>query len=367
MSLPMSEMPTKIERARSGRSRCGQCHKPIADGELRFGRPWSGELPPPEVLSKISFRWFHLRCAAKTHGWELHRTLARCPPFPERDELLQTTAGCSPPRHGPERGNLFAAIGARDPAWVSRCIEDGADTEQRNSDGLTPLHVAVDLGDVALVDAMVAGGAALDARTNERWTPLHVAADRRHWKVLVRLLALGANPDLAGGIENEARRTPLHFVLERAKWADVLPPVRALLSAGASPNLRDAEGHTPLRMAAEQGLVEVCEALLEAGAKVDGIGLGWHGCWTPLHHAARAGRVEAAKLLLARGAVPNAPTGEGKQWRQLSKGGWHEIIVPKGATPLDLARAFGHVELVELLQISGGQPSGVAISIEPSR
>ena len=93
-------------------------------------------------------------------------------------------------------------------------------------------------------------------------------------------------------------------VLDRALWRALSQHCRPevadmLLGAGASPNIRDRRGVTPLVFAAEEGNPEVVRRLLAAGAQVNEQARGGE---TALMRAAMHRRSEAVKLLLAAGA-----------------------------------------------------------------
>ena len=166
---------------------------------------------------------------------------------------------------------------------------------------------------------------------------------------MVRLLVaeLGANP--LATMHN--KRTPLH----QAILYDAMGAMRALLSLGADVHARDAEGWTPLHLAAAMGTTEAIEALFghqeersrfrdemstaaadEGGGSrankkkkqkkkktkpsdngTDGSGSGVNArCFrgtTPLHLAVRNGRHEAARLLMESfGADLDAADSEGR-------------------------------------------------------
>jgi hypothetical protein len=66
-------MPHKIEPAPSGRASCRGCKEPIAKGALRFGE----ETPNPySEDGGMSFRYWHLACAAPKLANELGEALA---------------------------------------------------------------------------------------------------------------------------------------------------------------------------------------------------------------------------------------------------------------------------------------------------
>lgn len=80
----------------------------------------------------------------------------------------------------------------------------------------------------------------------------------------------------------------------------------ALVKAGAHVNAVNGGGMTPLHVAAKFGHPEVCDALLAAGANVNAVDV--HGA-TPLHFAATGalGGHEACAVLLAGGRKPMWP------------------------------------------------------------
>jgi Ca-activated chloride channel family protein len=107
--------------------------------------------------------------------------------------------------------------------------------------------------------------------------------------------------------------------------------VKSELGAGADLNSKDAEGRTPLMLAAMHGHTEAVKALLDNGAKVDvrdGKG------YTALMYAVQAGQADIVKLLLENGANPNTKGKDGKR-------------------ALTLAREKKCTEIVHLLQKAG--------------
>jgi len=64
-------MPHIVEQARSGRAKCRKCKKTIAKGELRFGE----ETPNAFAEGAMTYRWYHLGCAAAARPLELETAL----------------------------------------------------------------------------------------------------------------------------------------------------------------------------------------------------------------------------------------------------------------------------------------------------
>lgn len=102
-----------------------------------------------------------------------------------------------------------------------------------------------------------------------------------------------------------------------------------LLLCGASPNAFAWKGGTPLREASEQGLLPVCELLVQSRADVNLRDGGDQS--VALHGAARQGHLTVCRWLLGQRANPNV---------------WNRKQL---RTPLAYARANSHAEVAELL------------------
>jgi uncharacterized protein len=93
------------------------------------------------------------------------------------------------------------------------------------------------------------------------WTALHLAAFFGYACVVVRLLRAGASHSAAS--HNQQGNTALHAALAgRCE----MPVITALLAAGADTAGADAQGYTPLHLAASRGDRAASELLLACGA-----------------------------------------------------------------------------------------------------
>lgn len=128
----------------------------------------------------------------------------------------------------------------------------------------------------------------------EGFTPLGLAAFFGHLDAVKVLLDHGAAVD--GTDKSRFGNTALDAAVA-ANHADL---VRALLAAGASPNVRDSADYTPLHKAAANGNAEVVRMLLERGADVTAAR---KGGGTPLADATAKGHGQVAELLRAHGAT----------------------------------------------------------------
>lgn len=93
------------------------------------------------------------------------------------------------------------------------------------------------------------------------WTALHLAGYFGFAAVTVRLLRSGSSH--AARSINVQGNTPLHAAIAGRRE---LPVITALLAAGSDAGAVDAQGYTPLHLAASRGDVAVTELLMACGA-----------------------------------------------------------------------------------------------------
>ncbi|KAK2575439.1 hypothetical protein KPH14_011177 [Odynerus spinipes] len=243
-----------------------------------------------------------------------------------------------------------------------------------DSEGHTPLHLAVIAGDTQLVAVLLANGADVNAKDLEGHSVLHWATVCGEAECVRLILAAGARPstaDLRGG-------SPLHYAAQccgAAATAELAVPkkvglkvLQTLLEFGADVNAKDEDGRQPILWAASAGSVEAVLALARAGGAAaagasdkDGLtalhcaaSRGHVGCiealvnlcgsqpdhvddngCSALHYAATLGHADATALILRLGADPN------RQDR-------------KGRTPVLCAAAKGQLETLKILTQHGG-------------
>ena len=77
---------------------------------------------------------------------------------------------------------------------VVRCLlEQGADSDKADKDGMTPLHRAIFGRQLGVVRCMLEQGADRDKATNDGMTPLHYAAYYGHLELAMLLMSYGAD------------------------------------------------------------------------------------------------------------------------------------------------------------------------------
>ena len=153
----------------------------------------------------------------------------------------------------------FATEGDRDA--VRTLLQQGADVNAAQGDGMTALHWAAELGNAEMAEMLIFAGANVEAQTRVgHYTPLHVACRNASAAVAEVLLEAGSN---VMARTMPAGSTPLHLAATSGS-ADI---VRSLSRRGAEVNAKDDEWEqTPLIFASAQNRVAAIQALLEGGA-----------------------------------------------------------------------------------------------------
>lgn len=189
---------------------------------------------------------------------------------------------------------LFAAAARGDATEIERLIAQGGDVKARDGHSRTPLHVAAHGGHRDAVRALVKGGADPRALDSRRYDIVTIAAVRDDEPMVRLALSLGSDPKAITspydgtaliaaahlGHDGVVRAlieagAPLDHV-NNLKWTALIESIvlgnggvrhtaclKALLDAGANPNLADGQGVTPLSLARSrgyQGMVTLLQA-----------------------------------------------------------------------------------------------------------
>ena len=143
---------------------------------------------------------------------------------------------------------------------VRALLQQGADPNAAQPDGLTGLHWAALNDEFGIAEILLYAGATVSPVTRVGgYTPLHLASQSGHGVVARVLLEAGAdaNAYTTTGVSS------LHF----AAQADAAEAIIALIEHGAEVDARDTfSNRTPLMFAAYRGAVEATEALVRADA-----------------------------------------------------------------------------------------------------
>jgi ankyrin repeat protein len=249
--------------------------------------------------------------------------------------------------------HLIAAASSGKKEFVELVLDKGADVNAVDRFGNTAVLTAARLGTVDVAALLLAKGAKVKVADNEGMTPLHAVGTKA---VAEMLLAQGADVNAV----NQEGETPLYLAVQRgdlplaelleAKGArhDIFTlaalgrdeALRKALQTSPLPKPKKNYHYPPLLLAAHFGQTNAVQVLLDKGAGVDDSM--WNGM-TALHAAAAGGHKDTIGLLLEHKANINAKM----------SGGPYD---PMTQTPLEVALAGGHIEVVQLLRRTGALP-----------
>jgi ankyrin repeat protein len=142
------------------------------------------------------------------------------------------------------------------PAAAQVLLERGADIDPRDHTGRTPLYQSRG-EDVARV--LVKFGAETNARDNDNQTLLHLILEKGRSEIARVLLENGAEVNA----RNSKDDTPLHVASRRGD----LDSLRVLLKYSADVHARNDDGQTPFEVASENDHSDAMQLLLEHGAE----------------------------------------------------------------------------------------------------
>ena len=212
-----------------------------------------------------------------------------------------------------------AGVGAKDctgatPLHVAAChnhqntmyilLKLGANVNSRSLNGSTPIHSAAACGAVEAISYLIYHGANINEIDDSGLTPLHYTIRNITWNQLDRRLLLNSTSDenLLHLVTVDRRGHLASFYKEGDYWKNTdlyqwLDAFIHLTLLGADLNAADKLGQSALHIAAENGLADAVNFLLQRGAKLemhDGLGR------TPLEKAIEKARVlpEHSRVIL---------------------------------------------------------------------
>ena len=156
-----------------------------------------------------------------------------------------------------QANRLMTAIKANDLPNALRLAMNLKDVNHQFENNFSLLHAATLSGDADIVKLLLDKGANPDLRDSDGNTPLILAINSRHANVVKLLLGKGANPD----IRNNIGATSLII----ASCLGELESVKFLLDKNANKDLKDNKDGTALIGSIYCGHSEILELLLDNG------------------------------------------------------------------------------------------------------
>uniref|UniRef100_A0A673WG36 Ankyrin repeat domain 52a n=1 Tax=Salmo trutta TaxID=8032 RepID=A0A673WG36_SALTR len=217
-------------------------------------------------------------------------------------------------------------------AVANELVNHGANVNQPNRSGYTPLHLAaVSTNGALCLELLVNNGADVNQQSKEGKSPLHMAAIHGRFTRSQILIQNGGEIDSVDKYGN----TPLHVA---AKYGHELL-ISTLMTNGADTARQGIHGMFPLHLAVLYGFSDCCRKLLSSGwyfyiyyiihsfthtslcgnvcckkcfvntfdEWTDNDSVGLLSLRTPLHYAAANGRYQCTVTLVSAGAEVNEP------------------------------------------------------------
>ncbi|CAB0032608.1 unnamed protein product [Trichogramma brassicae] len=179
--------------------------------------------------------------------------------------------------------------------------------------GKTPLHYALEK-QREFVEILLENGANPNLADADGLTSLHIVV-KRNWNSYTGVSFITMFFDISQkkghpvqiNVRDNKGQTPLHY----AAFENNLPILKSLLERGADANLADAEGSTPLHITYDpQSAYYIFQISSEKGQQVEVNARDKLGR-TPLHYAVLTCRIDNVMMLLTQGADPNSADTEG--------------------------------------------------------
>ncbi|MCX6865732.1 MAG: ankyrin repeat domain-containing protein [Verrucomicrobia bacterium] len=196
---------------------------------------------------------------------------------------------------------LVRALLDHDTALAALLLEAGVYTEQRDTQGRTPLAIAVENHDLAAAFMLLNAHANVDATVANHACVLGIAVARGDAVMAAALLDAGAR---AEGLMPDGEKV-LPWAIRQGR----LELVKMMMKAGADPHLKDRRENPLLHVAMESGRRDLMDALIQLGADPGATNAAGE---TTIHLALRQGWIAAVAKLAAAGADPNAAGPDGR-------------------------------------------------------
>ncbi|KAJ5346208.1 hypothetical protein N7452_004212 [Penicillium brevicompactum] len=167
---------------------------------------------------------------------------------------------------------LLRAVRSNQESKVTLLLNHGADPhilERRT--GMNLLHIAASKNaSLGTMKMLIDNGIPLDSQDSQGRTPLQVAVSFSSTRAVSLLLHLGANPNLKNEVHYWKGWTALFYAARKSKnfRVDNKTIIRTLFKHGAELDSKNHARETPLLQAVSCGAIKQAQALLECGASI---------------------------------------------------------------------------------------------------
>ncbi|KAK7093850.1 E3 ubiquitin-protein ligase MIB2-like [Littorina saxatilis] len=178
---------------------------------------------------------------------------------------------------------------------VKYLLDNGAEVNAKDEDGLTPLLFAIDGEQTSVIEELCKRGADKSAADKSGLTALHRAVDQE----LVECVRILVNNGADVNVQDKDLDTPMHDAIRK----DNREIIKALLDCDKLDGTKtNKDKLNIMHVAVIHGLQRVVEVLISRNTKLASI-TGGPENWSPLHMAAMNGRTAVAGVLVKKGDV----------------------------------------------------------------
>ena len=170
------------------------------------------------------------------------------------------------------------------------------DLNIQDSNGNTPLHLAIVGSHISLASKLIEKNADPDIENHDGNTPLHLAIIGNHTSLAYILIEenVKINTDNLN-IKNDDCNTPLHLAIVGGH----ISLASILIEKEAQINIANNDGNTPLHLAASRGFIDLVFKLIEKEAQIN---ITNNDGFKPLYFAIKHQHSETVDFLLKKGA-----------------------------------------------------------------
>lgn len=234
-------------------------------------------------------------------------------------------------------------------------IEYGLDVNEKNINGIVPLHITTQRGNLEIVKLLLDNGANVNETTVLGDSALHYAIQHEYEEIVKLLIDKGADINLV----NKNKISPIH----RAINIESLSLIKYLVKKGVNLDVKNNNGLNILSIVSSFNNLPMIKFLFRQHQINEQSDLKF----TALHFATFKGNFSVSKFLIEHGADLNIPDNKGRTpiFHTVSEGHYQivDYLISNGAdinikdceqnTLLRLACSRGYVNIIELLISKG--------------